>query len=155
MSNVYSDVEPVEEKEVLSVGKYVLGFKDAPTYELTKVGKAIAERGETVPEGEYNIVADLVPEGFPESTFRHWFSLKPGARKARSTTISIHRFLDALGFTQASVQGEGIGQPVRVTARDGSEVLLKYLRLRATIKHEKQEGFDRPNIRLDKVEGSV
>ena len=134
------DLGQVQEKEPLHVASYVLTFKEAPKIEATKAGDG------------YNVVADLVPEGFPDSSFRHWFSLKPGALSSPTPSVSIRKFLEVLGYPQAKLTGD-VGQPVRVVTRDGSEVLLKYLRFRATIKHEKREGQDRPNIRLDKVEG--
>lgn len=136
------DLGQVQEKELLRVGSYVFAVKDAPKIEATK-----AKDG-------FNVVFDLVPEGFPDSTFRHWFSLKPGALSSPTASVSIRKFLELVGYPGARITGDA-DQPVRVVANDGSEVLLKYLRFRASIKHEKREGQDQPNIRLDKVEGDA
>jgi len=136
------DLGQVQEKEPLRVASYTFSFKDAPTVEPTKAGDG------------FNVVADLVPEGYPNDGFRHWFSLKPGALSSTSTTISIRKFLATVGYPNARLQGEA-SQPVRVIASDGSEVLLKYLRFRASVRHEKREGTDQPNVRLDKVEGAA
>ena len=149
------DLGQVQEKEPLRVAEYIFSVKDTPLVQATKDG-----------HGEV-LVIDFVPEGFPEEGFRHWFSLTRDGVESKSLrnpspTSSLKKFLAVLGYPNVRIQGE-VGQPLRVTTdADGSEVLLKYLRFRGTIKHEfpldadgKPDKTQQPNIRLNRVDGAA
>lgn len=134
------DLSQVQEKELLRVGTYIFAFRDAPTVQLNSQGDG------------HTVTCNLVPEGFPDESVKHWFSLKPSQLSDSRPARSIKKFLELFGYPDARVTGE-VGQPVRVIAQDGSEVLLKYLRFRASIKHEVAKDRDLTNIRIDTIEG--